>query len=102
MNRIYVGNLSYDTCADQLSKVFAEFGGVESVTIVRNRRTGRSRGFGFVQMSGDVSEAIAALHGGLLDGRRLNISLAHDTSGPEVNRSQPSTDEANGTASRSS
>ncbi|MEO1997942.1 MAG: RNA-binding protein [Planctomycetaceae bacterium] len=102
MNRIYVGNLSYDTGADQLSRTFAEFGTVESVTIVRNRRSGRSRGFGFVQMSGDAGEAIAALHGGLLDGRRLNISLAHVTSGLEANGSHPSSDGACDSASHPS
>lgn len=76
--KIYVGNLSYDTTEDVLREAFSRFGAVDSVDIVYDRHTGRSRGFGFVEM-GDVSQAksaISALHGKDLDGRTLNVNEA--------------------------
>jgi len=79
MNRIYVGNLAYETRVDELRNAFAEFFEVTSVTIVADRRTGRSRGFGFVELAAAAPEVIAVMHGELLHGRRLNVSLARDT-----------------------
>lgn len=78
MSRIYVGNLAYDTSVEDVRKAFTEFFAVRSVTIVLDRHTGRSRGFGFVDVAADADEVVAAMHGELLHGRRLNVSLARD------------------------
>ncbi len=64
MTTIYVGNLSFKTSEDQLLELFSEYGEVTSAKIITDRETGRSRGFGFVEMSDDAkaSEAIQDLH----------------------------------------
>jgi len=76
--KIYVGNLSYGTTEDTLREAFSRFGAVDSVDIVYDRYTGRSRGFGFVEMGDDAQarSAISALHGKDLDGRSLNVNEA--------------------------
>jgi len=76
--KLYVGNLSYDTSEESLRTLFAEVGEVESVSIVTDRMSGRSRGFGFVEMATDeaAAEAISRLNGQLLDGRDLNVAEA--------------------------
>lgn len=78
MKRIYVGNLSYSTTDDTLESAFAAFGPVKSVAILHDRETGRSRGFGFVEMESDehADAAIEALNGSDLDGRRLTVNEA--------------------------
>ncbi len=75
---IYVGNLPYSTQEDDLRSVFEAHGNVESVKIIRDRETGRSRGFGFVEMSTEeeTSAAITALNGSELGGRTLKVSLS--------------------------
>jgi RNA recognition motif-containing protein len=76
--KIYVGNLSFNIDSDQLSDVFAEFGTVDSANVITDRETGRSKGFGFVEMSAE-SEAQAAinkLNGMELAGRAMNVSEA--------------------------
>lgn len=78
MKRIYVGNLSFNTDESGLEAAFAEHGEVRSASIVRDRETGRSRGFGFVEMPND-SEAQAAMgemNGQDLDGRNLTVNEA--------------------------
>ena len=78
MVRIYVGNLSFQTTEESLNDLFTQHGQVDSVAIITDRMTGRSRGFGFVEMAND-DEAIAAmekLNGHELDGRTLKISKA--------------------------
>lgn len=92
MSRIYVGNLAYATRVEQLRHAFAELFEVTSVRIVTNRRSGRSRGFGFVELTAEAPEVIAAMHGELLHGRRLNVSLARDTPGVEDTASGRSSD----------
>jgi len=75
---IYVGNLSFNTTEDDLREAFAQYGEVESASVISDRETGRSRGFGFVEMA-DGSEAKAAmeaLDGQVLDGRTLKINEA--------------------------
>ncbi len=64
MTTIYVGNLSFKTSEDQLQELFAEYGDVTSAKIITDRETGRSRGFGFVEMNddGEANEAIEDLH----------------------------------------
>ncbi|MCP4713319.1 MAG: RNA-binding protein [Planctomycetes bacterium] len=79
---IYVGNLSYDTTEDGLRVLFEEFGQVESVSIIKDRETGRARGFGFVQMpdSGEGQKAIDEVNGKDLDGRNLKVNEARERS----------------------
>jgi cold-inducible RNA-binding protein len=75
---VYVGNLSFSTNDEGLKEVFSQFGTVESVNIVNDRDTGRSRGFGFVKMSSDeeAKAAIAGLDGKEVDGRMLRVNEA--------------------------
>ena len=78
MIRIYVGNLNFQTTEESLNELFSEHGTVNNVSIITDRVTGRSRGFGFVEM-GEDSEARAAmdaLNGRELDDRTLKISEA--------------------------
>ena len=74
--RIYVGNLSFNTSADDLRDVFGEFGEVTSSSVVSDRETGRSRGFAFVEMSSGAEDAIEALNGRELGGRTLTVNEA--------------------------
>ncbi|KAL4907872.1 hypothetical protein BDW74DRAFT_148172 [Aspergillus multicolor] len=79
MSKVYVGNLSWGTNDDTLRTAFSEFGQVVDSIVMRDRDTGRSRGFGFVTFS-NASEAEAAingLHEQELDGRRLKVNLAN-------------------------
>lgn len=73
---IYVGNLSYQTTADDLREAFAEYGAVASAQVVGDRDTGRSRGFGFIEMTEGGTEAIAALNGAQMSGRALIVNEA--------------------------
>lgn len=75
---IYVGNLAYEVTADDLSQVFTEYGTVTRATIPTDRETGRSRGFGFVEMENDKDEesAIEALDGAEWMGRQLRVNKA--------------------------
>jgi RNA recognition motif-containing protein len=73
---IYVGNLPFQTTADDLRNWFAEYGPVTRAQVATDRDTGRSRGFGFVEMSSGGDEAIAALNGSQLDGRTLKVNEA--------------------------
>jgi RNA recognition motif-containing protein len=78
MFKVYVGNLSFDAREDDLHQLFSQFGDVESVAIITDRDTGRSRGFGFVEMRDDNAgrEAIAALNGQEHGGRQLTVNEA--------------------------
>ena len=73
---IYVGNLSFQTTADDLRELFAQYGTVTSAQVISDRDTGRSRGFGFVEMADGGAEAIAALHGAPFQGRTLTVNEA--------------------------
>ena len=74
---IFVSNINYATQEQSLQDLFSEFGEVSSAKIITDRETGRSRGFGFVEMSDeDGKNAIEALNGKELDGKELNISEA--------------------------
>ena len=76
--RIYVGNLSFNTAEPELEQLFAALGQVESVRLIRDMATGRSRGFGFVEMA-DQSQglaACAALNQQEFEGRRLTVNEA--------------------------
>jgi cold-inducible RNA-binding protein len=76
--KLYVGNLPYDTSEDDLRELFAPYGNPESVTIVTDRDTGRSRGFGFVEFSDDAQAkaAMGALNGKDMGGRALTVNEA--------------------------
>src|SRR5215207_7486296 len=73
---IYVGNLSFQATADDLMQVFGEYGTVTRAQVATDRETGRSRGFGFVEMSDGADEAIAALNGSQFQGRTLTVNEA--------------------------
>jgi RNA recognition motif-containing protein len=77
-SKIYVGNLSYDTTGSDLEQMFAKHGTVQSAEIISDRETGRSKGFGFVQMGSDDSAkaAIGALNGQEVGGRALTVNEA--------------------------
>ncbi|MEJ2719459.1 MAG: RNA-binding protein [Deltaproteobacteria bacterium] len=75
---IYVGNLSFDTVEDELRELFAAYGAVESVKIISDQYTGRSRGFGFVEMASrdEGAKAIQELNSKDLGGRPLKVNEA--------------------------
>ncbi len=89
MKNIFVGNLNFNTSEEQLRRLFAGYGHVDRVSVLTDRDTGRSRGFGFVEMTNDAEaeKAIAALNGADVDGRTLN-----------VNEARPKTERATGRA----
>lgn len=78
MFRLYVGNLSFQTTEQALNDLFAEHGQVNSVAIITDRITGRSRGFGFVEMPDDAEAkaAMGAVDGTEVDGRTLKVNEA--------------------------
>ena len=78
--RLFVGNLPFSTTGDQLNELFGRFGPCESATVVTDRVSGRSRGFGFVEMASDddAARAIGELDGSEFGGRKLTVSAAHD------------------------
>ena len=78
MKNIFVGNLNFNTSEDELRQLFEAYGQVDRVSIMTDRDTGRSRGFGFVEMSSseDGEKAIAALNGSQVGGRTLNVNEA--------------------------
>ena len=76
--RIYVGNLSFNTEEQGLQDLFGQFGAVDSVRLIRDQATGRSRGFGFVEMATpeDAEQAISKLNGTSVDGRTIQVERA--------------------------
>ena len=76
--KLYVGKLSYNTTDSDLRTMFEEFGSVESVQVIMDRDTGRSKGFAFVEMSSDqeAQAAISALNGKDVDGRTIIVNEA--------------------------
>jgi len=77
-NKIYVGGLPYSTTEGQLQEIFSAHGSVESARVITDKFTGRSRGFGFVEMGSDeeAQKAIEALNGTEVDGRTLTVNEA--------------------------
>lgn len=77
---IYVGNVSYNSSEEDLGNLFAEYGTVNSVKIIINKHTGRSKGFGFVEMANDEDgqRAVENLNGYDLNGRNLRVDKAKD------------------------
>jgi len=82
--KLYVGNLSYKTTDETLRTMFAEFGEVTSATVITDRDSGRSKGFGFVEMEAEqaATAAIAALNGKMVDEREIRVDKAK----PQVDR----------------
>src|SRR5438552_1428914 len=80
--KIFVGNLSFDTTSAYLESMFSQAGTCTSATVITDRDTGRSRGFGFVEMSSasEAQKAIAELNGRDLQARTLNVSEARERS----------------------
>ena len=81
--KLFVGNLSFDTTSADLEALFSQAGTCESAAVITDRATGRSRGFGFVEMSSasEAQKAIQDLNGKELQGRTLNVSEARERSG---------------------
>ena len=73
---IFVGNLPFSTTSDELREMFAEYGSVTRSQVATDRETGRSRGFGFVEMAEGADEAINALNGAAFNGRPLTVNEA--------------------------
>lgn len=78
MTKLFVGSLSYDVTSQQLNDLFAQFGAVVSASVVNDKFTGRSRGFGFVEMQNDeeAQKAIQELNETELEGRKIFVSVA--------------------------
>ncbi|MEN1705761.1 MAG: RNA-binding protein, partial [Planctomycetota bacterium] len=76
MKKLYVGNLPFDATDQDLRELFEQFGEVLSAQIVMDRETGRSRGFGFVEIEADVEQVIEATHGNDFGGRPLVVNEA--------------------------
>ena len=79
---IFVGSLAWGTTSEGLEQAFSQFGTVTSAKVISDRETGRSRGFGFVEMESGADEAIEALNGSDLDGRKIVVNEAR----PRENR----------------
>jgi RNA recognition motif-containing protein len=84
--KLYVGNLAFETSGENLRQHFEQAGTVETATVVEDRETGRSRGFGFVEMSSseEGQAAIEQFNGNDLDGRNLTVNVAK----PRENRNE--------------
>ena len=76
--KLYVGNLSYSVTSQSLEEMFTEFGAVRSAEVIQDRETGRSKGFGFVEMTDEngARDAIKSMHEKEIDGRRLTVNEA--------------------------
>lgn len=76
MKKLYVGNLSWGVTDDDLQTLFSEYGSVASAVVISDRETGRSRGFGFVELEDGAEQAIEALNGHDFQGRPLRVNEA--------------------------
>lgn len=93
---LYVGNLSYRLTEDELRQAFEEYGSVSSCTIIKNKLTGESKGFGFLEMPerSEAETAISQLNGRDLKGRRLNVNEARPREGGAGGPGRPAEREA--------
>ena len=91
--KVYVGNLSYDTTEDTLRTLFAEYGEIESINVITDRYTGRPKGFAFVEMATEqaAQAAISGLNGKSVDDREIKVDKAkppRDRRGSDRGRSR--------------
>ncbi len=79
---LYVSNLSFHTANEDLQKLFEQYGAVSSAKVINDRETGRSRGFGFVEMASDdeANEAVKNLNNKEIEGRAMSVSVAKEKS----------------------
>ncbi|MGI5828031.1 MAG: RNA recognition motif domain-containing protein [Patescibacteria group bacterium] len=77
-NRLYVGNLPYSVNSDQLKDLFAEYGEIANTTVIIDKRTNRSKGFGFVEFANEeaANQAVEAMNGKEVEGRSLVVNVA--------------------------
>jgi RNA recognition motif-containing protein len=96
--KLFVGNLNFDTTSDDLKELFSQAGTCESAQVMTDRATGRSRGFGFVEMSTDAEaqKAIETLNGHNFQGRNLNVNEARERTPGPPRGPRPSGDFAGG------
>jgi len=89
MKSLFVGNLNFQTTESELSELFKPFGQVTRINLVKDRETGRARGFAFVEMPNDeeAAKAIAGLDGKLVGGRNLKVNEATPKGAPRTPRS---------------
>ena len=87
---IYIGNLSYNTTEDALKALFDDFGVVENVKVIKDRHSGKSKGFGFLEMpsNSEADQAIKALNGKRVDGFNIKVNPA-DPGGKKKNKRGP-------------
>lgn len=78
VKKLFVGNLDWSTTNDSLRRAFEAFGPVTEATVIMDRYTGRSRGFGFVTLASGGADAIRDMNGQWLDGRRVRVDEAHE------------------------
>ncbi len=78
--KVYAGNLSFITSEERLEKIFSPFGEIEEVTIIKDKFSGNSKGFGFVTFADDSAAfaAVSKLSGKEVDGRKIRVSLAEE------------------------
>ncbi|HUX22632.1 MAG TPA: RNA-binding protein [Spirochaetia bacterium] len=79
-NKLYIGNLSYNTTEEDLRELFSSYGTINSLNIISDRDTGRPKGFGFIEMStaDEAKAAIAGLNSREVDGRQIKVNEAND------------------------
>ncbi len=84
--KIYIGNIPHNVTEDVLDDVFSEFGDVSSANVIKNKHSGRSEGYGFVEMpnDSDASEAIKVLDSSSLQGRNIKVNKARSRREPPV------------------
>lgn len=96
MQSIYVGNLSWGMTSERLKEVFEKVGSVTSSRVITDRETGKSKGFGFVEMSEeDANKAVTELNGKEVEGRTLRVNLAEDRRKATGDSSRPYTPNTN-------
>lgn len=78
--KIYIGNLSFSTTEETLQNKFESFGTIESVSIIRDKNTQMSKGFGFVEMEDEIAanKAVSSLHGTMIDSRKVRVNIARN------------------------
>jgi len=91
-HKLFVGGLPFSTTSDRLRELFAAVGTVESATVVTDRGTGQSRGFGFVEMATaeEAQKAVSRFNGQEVDGRQIKVELAKPSGGGGDDRGGPS------------